>query len=217
MFGAFLDAAMSIPRNMQMEEDRNQRQQWGYGQDTRSYDFNSAQALEQRNWAERMANTQHQRGVADMRAAGLNPILSVRQGGASVGSGATASGSGSSGGVGGTPGSASSNFAQGEVNSAQAKLLKSQEMVADQQAYNVSADTEMKKQNTNLLMEQQHTEKARRIRTEHEAEITGNTAKGSQLEGEIDSTKYGEIMRYIDRSIRSITGTSSAYGRFKNE
>lgn len=59
--------------------------------------FNSEEAKRNREYQSGMANTAYQRAIADMKAAGLNPMLAYSQGGAATPSGSSASSSASSG------------------------------------------------------------------------------------------------------------------------
>lgn len=58
--------------------------------------FNSTEAMKNREWQEHMSNTAYQRAVADMKEAGLNPILAFQNGGASTPGGSAGTISGAS-------------------------------------------------------------------------------------------------------------------------
>ena len=102
--------------------------------------FNAQEAAKSRSWQEYMSNTAHQREIKDLKAAGLNPVLSAMGGnGAAVTSGATASGVTSAGAKGEVDTSGNAALVQmlGSVLSAQTQLqtanvnARTQEAVAD--------------------------------------------------------------------------------------
>ena len=87
----------------------------------------AAQAEKQMSFQERLSNTAHQREVKDLIAAGLNPMLSAKLGGASSPAGAMAP-------VQNVLGQATASAAQNYQLETQAKLIRAQEKATLEQA-----------------------------------------------------------------------------------
>lgn len=100
--GAMNSAADQISRLQGIAQANNafnasqaqMQRDWTERMTAKQMEFNASEAAKNRQWQEMLSNTAHQREIRDLKAAGLNPVLSAMNGnGASVGSGATASAS----------------------------------------------------------------------------------------------------------------------------
>jgi hypothetical protein len=166
-------------------------------QSRQSMDFSAEQAKIQRDFQERTRANQYQTAVADIKAAGLNPMLAYAQGGAGTLSGAAGSGAAGSGAqahMENVLGKVGNSAKEGFLAAQQYENMKTQNFATEMQGEAAAAAAMLSK------------DQAAKTRAETVVEIQKGNAKGKG--GDLQQT----ILNGLEASAQQANTTSALQG-----
>lgn len=187
----------------------------------------SAEAAKNRDWQEYMSNTAHRRQVADLKAAGLNPLLSASYGGAASGAGSAAQIVNPAGNLGNDI-----NAARKITEVEKEQLALDKELKSSQSASNLSAANLASEQAKTAITQQQLNSAAAARQTAELSSISalaGYYKAGALREMsqaglnsaqtrlfEIDATRKGVTQPFYDSLGKFTSNTPTVLGKVEN-
>lgn len=207
IFDGILSGGLSLLGGIVANEATDERQE-------KAQQFNAQEAQLNRDFQEKMSNTAYQRGMADMKAAGLNPIMAFSKGGASQPSGATAS----------TSFTPASDVVTPAVNSALAAKRNSAEVENMLQTnQNLKADFQQTLANTAKTMAEQNRinmdtrlVEAQIPRTHEETTRLQSDNSAKAADRSYYESTFGKGVRFLGNTIKEVNPLSGFGVRFGN-
>lgn len=159
-------------------------------------------AERQMSFQERMSSTAHQRQVADLRAAGLNPILSAKYGGSSTPGGAMPT-------VEDVVTPAVSTARQARRVNQELKVMKETENKTRQETRNLKEGEKLTREQALKTIADREKQLVEITNAEEVHQVLKAQAEAARADAKFYQSDFGKTMRNMERVLRSL-GLSSA-------